>query len=70
MSVKDNYTAEEWKTLIKAPMLVSYAVAGADPSGKDGFMQEMSAVADGIVEGGERATKDSLLGAVVADISS
>lgn len=68
MSVKDNYTTEEWKTLLKTPMLVSYAVAGADPSGQDGFVQEMSAVADGIIEGGERATKDSLLSTVVADI--
>ncbi len=68
MSVKGNFTTEEWKTLMKAPMLVSYAVVGADPSGQDGFVQEMSAVADAIVEGGQRATKDSLLGAVVADI--
>lgn len=68
MSVKDNFTAEEWKSLLKAPMLVSYAVAGADPSGQDGFVQEMSAVADAIVEGGDGATKDSLLSAVVADI--
>ena len=49
-------------------MLVSYAVAGSDPSGKDGFIQEMSAVADAIVEGGQAAAKDSLLGTVVADI--
>lgn len=68
MSVKDNFTTEEWKTLLQAPMLVSYAIAGADPSGQDGFVQEMSAVADAITEGGQRATKDSLLSAVVADI--
>jgi hypothetical protein len=37
MSVKDKFTPEEWMSLLKAPMLVSYAVAGAAPSRKDGF---------------------------------
>ena len=68
MSVKDRFTPEEWRSLLKAPMLVSYAVAGASPSREDGFIQEMSAVADAIIEGGQGATKDSLLAAVVADI--
>jgi hypothetical protein len=68
MSVRDKFAPEEWKSLLKTPMLVSYAVAGADPSGKQGFIQEMSAVADGIIAGGERAAKDSLLGVVVTDI--
>ncbi|MDX6696459.1 MAG: hypothetical protein QOF02_4062 [Blastocatellia bacterium] len=68
MGSKDKFTTEEWRSLIKAPMLVSYAVAGAAPSGEDGFIQEMSAVADAIIAGGEQAAKDSLLEAVVADI--
>jgi len=68
MSVKDRFTPEEWMSLLKTPMLVSYAVVGAAPSGEDGFIQEMSAVADAIVEGGEGAVKDSLLASVVADI--
>ena len=70
MSVKEKFTPEEWAVLLKAPMLVSYAVVGSAPSGEEGFIQEMSAVADGIIEGGQRATKDSLLGAVVADITA
>lgn len=68
MSVKDRFTPEEWRSLLKTPMLVSYAVAGAAPSREDAFIQEMSAVADAIVEGGQGAAKDSLLAAVVADI--
>jgi hypothetical protein len=68
MSVKDKFTTEEWRSLLKAPMLASYAVAGAAPSSEDGFIQEMSAVADAITEGGQQAAKDSLLAAVVADI--
>ena len=70
MSVKDKFTLDEWKSLLKTPMLVSYAVAGAAPSKQEGFVQEMAAVADGIVEGQKRAAKDSLLGAVIAYIAS
>ncbi len=68
MSVKDKFTPEEWKELLKAPMLAAYAVAGSAPSKQDDFIREMAAVADGVVEGESRAPKDSLLGAVIADI--
>jgi hypothetical protein len=68
MSVKDKFTPEEWKSLLKAPLLAAYAVAGAAPSKQDDFIREMSAVADGVVEGESRAGKDSLLGTVIADI--
>jgi hypothetical protein len=68
MSVKDKFTPEEWKSLLKAPMLAAYAVAGAAPSKQDDFIREMAAVADGVVEGERRAAKDSLLGAIIADI--
>ena len=68
MSVKDKFTREEWKSLLKAPMLAAYAVAGAAPSKQDDFIREMAAVADGVVEGEQRAAKDSLLGAIIADI--
>jgi hypothetical protein len=70
MGVKEHFTTEEWRALLRAPMLVSYAVAGAAPSGEDGYIQEMSAVADAIYEGGQRAAKDSLVSAVVANITA
>ncbi|MDQ3803673.1 MAG: hypothetical protein M3416_07575 [Acidobacteriota bacterium] len=68
MSVKDKFTPGEWQSLLKAPMLAAYAVAGAAPSKREDFIREMAAVADGVVEGERRAAKDSLLGAVVADL--
>ena len=68
MSVKDNFTPEEWKSLLRAPMLAGYAVAGAAPSKQEDFVREMAAVADGIVEGEGKAAKGSLLGTVVAEI--
>ncbi|HEV2706241.1 MAG TPA: hypothetical protein VGV59_09980 [Pyrinomonadaceae bacterium] len=68
MSVKDRFSQEEWRSLLRAPLLVGYAVAGAAPSKQDDFVREMAAVADGIAAGEGRAGEDSLLGAVVADI--
>jgi len=68
MGIKDNFTAEEWRSLLRAPMLAGYAVAGAAPSKQEDFVREMAVLADGIAEGERRAAKDSLLGAVVADI--
>jgi hypothetical protein len=68
MNIKDKFTPDEWKSLLKAPMLAAYAVAGAAPSKQDDFIREMAAVADGVVEGEQRAPQNSLLGAVIADI--
>jgi hypothetical protein len=68
MGVKEKFTTEEWRTLLRAPMLVSYAVAGAAPSDEEGYISEMRAVADAISESEERAAKDSLISEVVAQI--
>lgn len=68
MGIKEKFTTEEWRALLKAPMLVSYAIAGSAPSDEEGFIQEMSAVADAISESEERAAKDSLISEVVAQI--
>lgn len=68
MNSKDKFTPDEWKSLLKAPMLAAYAVAGAAPSKQDDFIREMAAVADGVVEGEQRAAKDSLLGTIIAEI--
>jgi hypothetical protein len=68
MGVKENFTAEEWRTLLRAPMLVSYAVAGAAPSDEEGYIQEMKAVADAISESEQRAAEASLISEVVANI--
>src|ERR1044071_6245445 len=68
MSSKDDFTPQEWATLIKAPMMVSYAVMGAAPSGGIALVKEMKAVADAIVDSGEHAPAGSLIQAVVNEI--
>ena len=70
MSLKESFSAEEWKTLMKAPMMVSYAVAGAAPSGGIGFVKEMKAVADAIFDAGEQYPEGSLVEAVTSQIKA
>ena len=70
MSLKESFTAEEWNTLIRAPMMVSYAVAGAAPSGGIGFVKEMKAVADAIFDAGEQYPKGTLVEAVTSQIKA
>lgn len=68
ISVKDKFTPDEWKNLIKAPMLAGYAVAGAALGKQEDFVREMGAIAEGIIEAEHTAAKDSLLSAVITDI--
>ena len=45
MNMKDAFTAEEWTDVSLAPMLASFAVTAADPSGLVGVVKESSATA-------------------------
>lgn len=68
MSVRDNFTSEEWKSLLKAPMLAAYAVAGAAPSRQEDFVREMAGVAEAVIEVEHSVAKGSVLAEVINDI--
>lgn len=68
MSDKEKFTSDEWMNLLKAPMLIAYAVSGSAQNKREDLVPEMAAVAEGVIEGEQRAAKDSLLGAVITDI--
>ena len=68
LSIKENFTPEEWKLLRKAPLVVSYAVMGSAPSNKRDLANEMKAVADAIVYTSEKASPDSLISAIANEI--
>ncbi|HKG22910.1 MAG TPA: hypothetical protein VKC34_13500 [Blastocatellia bacterium] len=70
MSSKNDFTPDEWKALLRAPMMVGHAIAGAAPSGRVGYVQEMKAVADAIVDASEQAAAGPLVQAVVGEIRS
>lgn len=50
MSIKDRFTAEEWKSIVQSPMLAGLAVTAADPGGLWGAIKEGSGVARSLVE--------------------
>lgn len=68
MSIKENFTREEWQLLRKAPLIVSYAVMGSAPNNKRDLANEMKAVADAIVYTSEKASPESLIGAIANEI--
>lgn len=50
MSVKDQFTAEEWESLAHGPFLVSTAIGVSDPSGPFGLVKESLALAKEVRE--------------------
>ncbi len=44
MSSKTDYSADEWKICLKAPLMAGLAVVAASPSGPLGVLREMFAV--------------------------
>jgi hypothetical protein len=45
MTIRDSFTPEEWTDVALAPILASFAVTAADPSGLIGLFRESSATA-------------------------
>jgi hypothetical protein len=75
MSSKTNYTAEEWKLVLKAPLMAGLAVVAASPSGPLGALREMFAVGKLVAETKTQAdarsgSPNELLGSLVADLGS
>ncbi len=61
MSLKSQFTDEEWTRVIQAPMLAGMAVTAADPSGLWATIKEASAMAQAIIAAKSSAGNDSLL---------
>ena len=40
MAVKTNFSSDEWKTVLEAPVLAGFAITAADPSGLFGTLKE------------------------------
>ncbi|HEY7139861.1 MAG TPA: hypothetical protein VIE44_07175 [Methylomirabilota bacterium] len=75
MSTKTDYSAEEWKLVLKAPLMAGLAVVAASPSGPLGVLRELFAVGKLVAETksqaeGQGGFSNELLLALVADLSS
>jgi len=60
MSLKSQFTDEEWVRVIQSPMLAGMAVTAADPSGLWATIKEASAMAKSIIEAKSNTREDSL----------
>jgi hypothetical protein len=70
MADKSSFTAEEWKTLVEAPMLAGVAVTAADPSGLWGMLKESFATGGALAKVKADAAANPLIKAVVAEYDS
>ncbi len=67
MAGKDNFTPEEWKTLLESPMMAGIAVTAADPSGLWGSLKESMASARAIMGAAHDSTAAELVRAIASD---
>ena len=70
MSVKTDYSAEEWKLLLKAPLMAGLAVVAASPSGPLGVLREMFAVGKLVSDARTQAGSSELLRALASELSA
>jgi hypothetical protein len=68
MANKTNFTNDEWKKLLEAPLLAGFAVSAGDPSGFIGTLQEGMASAKALAAVKADPGADELIKAVVEDL--
>lgn len=68
MSVKENFTPDEWFKVMTAPGRAGAAVVAASPSGLTGLVAEAQAIGAAIREGVSAAGRTPLLEAMAADL--
>ena len=66
MTIKDAFSAEEWASVLQAPMLAGVAVTAADPGGIWGALKEASAMTKSMLKPDVDAGDDSILSSVIA----
>ncbi len=69
MAHKDKFTTTDWAEVVRGPMLASFAITAADPSGLVGTVQEAAAAARTLAEA-KKAGGPSLAAEVVAEFET
>lgn len=64
MTVKAEFSEDDWKMVLEAPLLAGFAVTAADPSGLIGAFQESVAMAKTLKEGADAGGEGSLENAI------
>lgn len=68
MANKSNFTPDQWKKVIQAPLLAGFAVSAGDPSGFIGAIQEGLASAKALAEAKADDGADDLIKSVVEEL--
>ncbi len=68
MSLKDNFTADEWFKVMTGPGRAGAAVVAASPSGLTGLLAEAQAIAAAVRENVSREGRTPLMEAMAADL--
>ncbi|UBV41799.1 hypothetical protein LAJ19_09060 [Deinococcus taeanensis] len=68
MSVKENFTADEWFKIMTGPGRAGAAVVAASPSGLTGLVAEAQAIGQAVREAVSAAGRTPLLEAIAADL--
>jgi hypothetical protein len=66
MSIKENFTEEEWRSVLQSPMLAGLAVTAADPGGLWSALKEGTGLARSVVEAKSKGAAGTLLGEIGA----
>ena len=67
MAVKTNFSADEWNTVLQAPVLAGFAITAADPSGLFGTLKEGWANAKELAAA-KTSASDELIKSVAEDL--
>ncbi|MGA9599818.1 MAG: hypothetical protein WBS22_06120 [Methylocystis sp.] len=67
MAVKTNFSADEWRTVLEAPVLAGFAITAADPSGIFGTLAEGWANAKELAAA-KTSASDELIKAIAEDL--
>lgn len=68
MAGKQDFTAEEWKSIVAAAPMVGLAVASASPNGPFGVMKEMFSVGMAMAEMVNKGSSNPLIAALIEDV--
>lgn len=68
MSIKDNFTADEWFKIMTGPGRAGAAVVAASPSGLTGLLAEAQAIAAAVRENVSQQSRTPLMEAMAADL--
>jgi hypothetical protein len=70
MATQNDFTPDEWKRVVAAPMLAGMAVTIADPSGLFGMLKEATASGRALLEAKNSADANALIKAIAASMET